>query len=84
MVCVLPDLHNELLHQVPFDFMPGADAAKLIDSWEGSREKQMVAIYDPEKEVVICFIRKGEDEGTEVDCYKIQTRPAPPQAAEQE
>ena len=84
MVCVLSDLHNELLGQVPFDFMPAGDAAKLISEWESSREKQMVTIYEPEKEVVICFVRSAEGERTDVDCYKIQTRPAPPQAAEQE
>ena len=83
MVCVLSDHHNELLGQVPFDFMPAVDAAKLISEWEGSREKQMVTIYEPEKEVVICFVR-SEGEKTDVDSYKIQTRPAPSQAAAQE
>ena len=84
MVCVLSDLHNELLSQVPFDFMPAVDAAKLISDWESSREKQMVAIYEPEKEVVICFVRSAEGERTDVDCYKVITRPAPPKAAEKE
>ena len=83
MVCVLSDLHNEVLRQVPFDFMPATDAAKLFKPWEGSREKQMVTIYEPKK-VVICFVRKSEDEKTDVDCYKILTRSAPPVAAEHE
>ena len=52
--------------------------------WEGSREKQMLTIYNPENEVVICFVRKSEDKRTDVDCYKIQTRPVPPAAAEEE
>ncbi len=83
MVCVLSDLHNELLGHVPFDFMPAVDAAKFISEWDDSREKQMLTIYEPEKEVVICFVRsKGEK--TDVDCYKVITRPPPPQAAEQE
>ena len=43
----------------------------------------MVTIYEPEKEVVICFVR-SEGEKTDVDSYKVITRPAPPQAAEQE
>ena len=38
----------------------------------------MVAGYDPEKEVVFCFVRAG------FDCYKIITNPALPEAAEKE
>lgn len=83
MVVVLGDLHNELLGHVPFGFMPAVDAANLINEWEGSREKQMVTIYEPEREVVICFVR-SEGEKTDVDCYKVVTRPAPPAAEEQE
>lgn len=84
MVCVLSDLHNELLQQVPFDFMPEADAARLLASWTESSEAKMVADYTPETEIVICFVRKGDDEQTEIDAYRIQTRPAPPAAAERE
>ena len=43
----------------------------------------MVTIYEPEKEVVICFVRSKGGK-TDVDCYKVITRPSPPQAAEQE
>ena len=83
MVCVLSDFNNELLGQIPSDFMPAVDAAKIISEWEGSREKQMVKIYEPEKEVVICFVR-SEGQKTDVDSYKVITRPPPPAAAEQE
>ena len=83
MICILIDLQNELLKQVPFDFLPAGDAARLIESWDGSREQQMVTIYDPEKEVVVCFVKKDDDDRTQVDCYKIQTNPTPPVAADE-
>ena len=84
LVCVLSDLENELQRTVPFDFMPATDAANLFKPWAGSREKGMVEIYDPKSEVVICFVRKGEGDITDIDCYKIRTTPTPPDAAEQE
>jgi hypothetical protein len=82
MVCVLSDLENELLKQVPFDFMPEIDASKLMKPWYGTKESRMVAGYDPEKEVVICFVRKARGDRSNFDCYKLQTNPAPPIAAE--
>ena len=84
LVCVLSDLENELQRTVPFDFMPATDAANLFKPWAGSREKGMVEIYDPKSEVVICFVRKGEGDITDIDCYTIRTTPTPPDAAEQE
>ena len=60
------------------------DAARLFKPWVGSREKGMVEVYDPKIEVVICFVRKGDEDKTEIDCYTIKTRPTPPDAAEQE
>ena len=83
MICVLSDLHNEVLQQVPFDFMPEVDASKLFKPWYGTKESRMVAGYDPETEVVICFVRKADDDTTDIDAYKIKTRPTPPLAAEQ-
>ena len=82
IVCVLSDLENEILKQVPFDFMPESDASKLIKPWYGTKESRMVAGYDPEKEVVVCFVRQGTKDRTDFDCYKILTAPAPPEAAE--
>ena len=84
MVCVLSDLHNEVLRVVPFDFLPEIDAPKLFKPWAGSREARMVAGYDPTTNVVICFVRKDGEEKTDIDAYNIQTRPAPPLAAEHE
>lgn len=84
LVCVLCELENELLRTVPFDFLPATEAAKLFKPWAGSKESRMLAAYDPAMEVVICFVRKGEDDRTDIDSYKIKTRPAPPAAAEQE
>ena len=84
MVCVLSELHNELLHQVPFDFMPENDASKLFKPWNGTKESKMLADYDPNTEVVICFLRKGGDDKTEIDSYKLITNPKPPLAAEQD
>jgi hypothetical protein len=84
LVCVLSDLHNEVLQQVPFDFIPEVDASKLLKPWFGTKESRMVAGYDPETEVVICFVRKAEDDKTDLDAYKIKTRPAPLIAAEHE
>jgi hypothetical protein len=82
LVCVLSDLENEVLQQVPFDFMPERDASKVMKPWYGTKESRMVAGYDPEKEVVICFVRTADGDRTDFDCYKILTNPAPPQAAE--
>ena len=82
MVCVLSDLENEVLQQVPFDFMPEIDASKLIKPWYGCKEARMVSGYDPQKEVVICFVRNAKEDKTNIDAYKIITRPAPPDAAE--
>ena len=84
MVCVMADLENELQRTVPFDFMPATDAAKLFKPWTGSKESRMVAAYDPEMEVVICFVRKGEGDRTDIDSYRFKTTPAPPAAAEME
>jgi hypothetical protein len=82
IVCVLSELHNELLHQVPFDFMPESDASKFFKPWNGSKESKMLAAYDPEIEVVICFVRRGGDDRTEIDSYKVKTNPTPPAAAD--
>ena len=42
----------------------------------------MVSSYDPRTEVVIAFFRKGTDDRTDIDSYKIKTRPTPPLTAE--
>jgi hypothetical protein len=84
LVCVMSDLHNELLHQVPFDFLPEIDTSKVIDPWYGTKESRMVSGYDPQTEVVIAFFRKGADNGTDIDSYKVKTSPAPPLADERE
>jgi hypothetical protein len=84
MVGVLCELENEVLRTVPFDFLPVTDAGKLFQPWVGSKESRMVAAYDPATEVVICFVRKGAGDRTDIDSYKIKTRPAPPAAAEEE
>jgi hypothetical protein len=39
LVGVMVDLHNELLHQVPFDFLPKIDTSKVIDPWYGTKER---------------------------------------------
>ena len=83
LVCVLCELENEVLRTVPFDFLPEPDAATLFKPWAGSKESGMLAAYDPATEVVICFVRKGEGDRTDIDSYKIKTRPGPP-AAERE
>ena len=84
LVCVLCDLENEVLQQVPFDFMPEIDASKVIRPWYSTKESRMVARYDPDKEVVICFVRRATVDRTDFDCYKIVTLPAPPMAAEED
>ena len=84
LVCVLCELENELLRTVPFDFLPEADADKFFKPWVGSKESRMLAAYDPATEVVVCFMRKGKGDSTDIDSYKIKTRPAPPAAAELE
>lgn len=44
----------------------------------------MMEIYDPNIEVVICFIREAAGEKADIDGYPIKTRPTPRDAAEQE
>ena len=83
-VCVLSELENEVLRTVPFEFMPKKDAPKLLKPWVGSREWKMVESYDPEVEIVVFFLWKGQDGGTMIDSYKIRSNPGPPAAAEQE
>ena len=58
--------------------------SKLIKPWYGTKESRMVAGYDPEKEVVICFVRQAEGDRAGFDCYKVLTNSAPPLAAEKE
>ncbi len=82
MICVMRDLENELLKQVPFDFMPERHGSKVMKPWYGTKESRMVAAYDPEREIVICFVRNSGSDRTNFDCYKPQTNPAPPIAAE--
>ena len=48
LVCVLSDLENEVLKQVPFDFMPEADASKVIKPWYGTKESRIIAGYNLE------------------------------------
>jgi hypothetical protein len=84
MIFVPSDLENESLRVCPFDFMPETDASKLLKPWAGTREAGMVETYDPNIEVVICFVRKAEEDRTDIDSYRFKTRPAPPDAAEQE
>ena len=81
MVCVLSDLENEVLKQVPFDFLPELDASRLFRPWYGSKEARLVSGYDPRKEVVVCFIQKTGEDKTDIDCYKVLTRPSPPEAS---
>jgi hypothetical protein len=84
LVCVMVDFHNCLLHQVPFDFLPDLDTSKVIDPWYGTKESRMVSGYDPQTEVVVAFFWRGADNRTDIDSYKVKTRPAPPLADERD
>ena len=64
--------------------MPENDASKVIKPCYGTRESRMVAGYDPENEVVSCFVRNAEGDRAGFDRYRTITNPAPPQAAEHE
>ena len=68
---------------LPFDFLPEIETSKIINPCHGTKESRMVSSYDPRTEVVIAF-RKAADDRTDVDSYKIKTRPAPPLADERE
>jgi hypothetical protein len=76
----MSDLHNELLHQV--DFLPEIETPNVIDPWYGTKVSRMV--YDPKTEVIVAFFRRGADDGTDIDSYKVKTRPAPPLADDRE
>ena len=84
MICVLADQHNELQRTVPYDYLPGTDAARLLSPWTGSKEQRMVADYDPAADVIVCFVAKGRQGRTEIDSYRIKPTPAPEEAAERE
>ena len=84
-VCVLVDEHNETTRMVPFDFLPDAEAAKMIPDWHQSRESKLVAEYDPTAEVVVLFGRtanRGVEDRFDMDCYRFRPRPAPTMAVE--
>jgi hypothetical protein len=80
-VCVMCDDHDEATGTVPFAFMPVVDAAKVLRPWEKSREEQMIANYDPRKEVVTIFIRSSGNRN-DLDSYRFSPNPAPPIAEE--
>jgi hypothetical protein len=84
LVCVTSDLHGALMPQISFDFLPEIETSKVIDPWYGTKESRMVSSYDPRTEVVIAFFHRAADERTDIDSYKIKTRPAPPMANERE
>jgi len=84
MVLVPSDRENESLRMCPFDFMPETDAATLLKPWAGAREAGMVNDYNPNIEVVICFVPKADGNRTEVDNYRLKTRPTRPAAAVKE
>lgn len=83
-VCVLVDEHNEATRMVPFQFLPDAEAAKLLPDWRKNRESQLVAEYDPTKEVVVLFghSKEGLEDRFDVDSYRFKSNPAPPMAEE--
>ena len=81
LVCVLCDDHNEATRTVPFDFLPASEAEKLIPDWTEAKEARLVAEYDPTLEVVVLFVQSGKDR-SDVDAYRFQPRPAPPEAEE--
>jgi len=82
MVCVLSDLHNEVLRVVPFDFLPAIDAAKLFKPWAGSREEGDGRGLRSLNQCGHLLRVKGRGGKTDIDADNIQTRPAPPLAAE--
>ena len=84
MICVMCEEHNEALRMVPYEFLPAAQAAKLVESWEGSREQRLVAEYDPDLEVIVCFLSQEHGERTKVDTYRIKPTPSPRDAANRE
>jgi len=82
VVCVLVDDHNEATRMVPFDFLPDADAAKMVRDWRQNRESTLVAEYDPTTEVVVMFGHTAQGDRFDVDCYRFKSYPAPPMAEE--
>jgi hypothetical protein len=84
MICVVCEQHNEILRTVPYDFLPAAKAAELIESWDDSRERRLVAEYDPDLEVDVSFLSQETGGRTKVDTYRIRPTPSPRDAAERE
>lgn len=84
MICVLVEERNELLRTVPYDFLPASEAHNLLRPWRGSKERRMVADYDPAAEMIICFVRKGHGERIDIDSYRICPAMSPRQAGDSE
>ena len=82
LVVVNVDSLNEATCTVEFQFFAERLLAKIIKPYYGTKESQMVSGYDPETEVVVCFIRTGKKGA--VDCYRITSNPSPKAAAEME
>ena len=84
MICVVCEEYNEMIGTVPYEFLPEGEATKLVESWEGSREQRLVAEYDPDLEVIICFLSQEHGDRTKVDTYRIRPRPSPRDATDRE
>jgi hypothetical protein len=83
-ICVMCEEHNEAPRMVPYEFLPAVQA----DSWSsrgmGHRSSALVAEYDPDLEVIICFLSQEHGERTKVDTYRIKPTPSPRDAANRE
>ena len=47
LVCLMSDHHHELLHQVPFQFLPEIETSKVIDPWYGTKKFSRVNFTVP-------------------------------------
>ena len=81
LIYVPVDECNEVTQMVPFYFLPEGKAVRIVKEWRKNRESRMVAEYDPKTELVVRFVR-SKGNRIDVDCYRFQTRPAPPMAME--
>ena len=81
VVCVHGDEHSQATQRVLVYFISEREAVLMLKGWRKNHETRMVPDYDPKTEAVVLFL-KSKGKRIDVDCYRVQPRPAPPMAQE--
>lgn len=71
VILVEVEQHNPDLELVPYDFLPRAGLAKILDDLDTAHEGQLIRDYNPETELVIVFAWE-EGKRTNFDSYRVR------------